>query len=228
MKTLNGKTFKETKQLFKQTIQNILKDNSSYEIDEAALPAYAHNNPLIDYVFWRRVELAYDIASQTRDGRVLDFGCGSGLLSYALAQQNISVVANDTTFAPLPIVRSHIAFPDNVEYWEGNLLNRQIPDGYFDFIIALDVLEHIDNIDEYITVFKRILKPGGIIIVSGPTENIIYKIGRRLAGEKFTGDYHVTDIKAIRKLFEKRTRTTVIRKLMWPFVLFELFVAQAD
>lgn len=228
MKTLNSKTFKETKLLFKRTIQNILKANSSYEIDEAALPAYAHKNPLIDYVFWRRVELAFDIASQTKGGRVLDFGCGSGLLSYALAQQNIRVVANDIVFAPLNIVRKHITFPDGIEYWEGSLLNRQIPDMHFDFIVALDVLEHIDNIDDYITVFKRILKPGGIIIVSGPTENMIYKIGRRLAGQRFTGDYHLTDIKAIRKQFERRTNTTVIRKLMWPFVLFELFVAQID
>src|SRR5580658_2579975 len=78
-------TFSSTKTKFKECIQKVLKTNNSYEIDEAALPAYAHKNLLIDFIFWRRVEIAFKLASKNTSARVLDFGCGSGLLSYALA-----------------------------------------------------------------------------------------------------------------------------------------------
>ena len=37
------------------------------------------------------------------------------------------------------------------------------------------VLEHVDNISEYIQLFEKLLTPNGVIIVSGPTENIFYK-----------------------------------------------------
>jgi hypothetical protein len=61
--------------------------------------------------------------------------------------------------------------------------------------------------------------------VSGPTENILYKIGRKLSGERFTGDYHVNNIGNIRKEFEKTMNVKTISKIIWPFVLFEVFVA---
>jgi len=218
--------FSDTKKKFKGIIQNTLKTNNSYEIDEAALPAYAHKNPLIDFIFWRRVEIAFNMARKNTSSRVLDFGCGSGLLSYALAQSGVNVVANDTVFGPLNIVKKQLDFPKGIDFWEGSLLSRQIPDNYFDTIIALDVLEHINNIDDYITVFRRILKPGGLIIISGPTESLLYKIGRKMAGEKFTGDYHVTNIKTIHSLFAKSMETKVISRLIWPFTLFEIFVAR--
>lgn len=218
--------FIDTKTKFKNAIQELLKSNSSYEIDEAALPAYAHTNPLIDYIFWQRVETAYNYAKQHYPkGKVLDFGCGTGLLSYAIANEGINVVANDVEFRPLKLVKTKVNFPQNIQFVEGDLLKLNLPESSFDLIIALDVLEHINNIDDYIVEYKRILKPGGAVIVSGPTENILYKVGRKLAGEKFTGDYHVNNIGNIRQMFEKRMDTKVIKRLIWPLTLFELFVS---
>ncbi|HTQ27696.1 MAG TPA: methyltransferase domain-containing protein, partial [Puia sp.] len=114
----------------------------------------------------------------------------------------------------------------SIEFIEGDLMQISYPDHSFDYIIALDVLEHINNLDDYILLFKKLLKPGGSIIVSGPTENFLYKIGRKLAGEKFTGDYHVNNIHNIKKSFSKSMDTKTLRKLIWPFTLFELFVAR--
>jgi 2-polyprenyl-3-methyl-5-hydroxy-6-metoxy-1,4-benzoquinol methylase len=218
--------FKDTKIKFKQAVQGILKDHSSYEIDEAALPAYAHKNPVIDYIFWRRVEVAYNYALDNKAKRVLDFGCGTGLLSYALAKEGVNVFAIDLHFGPLNLVKSKVDFPSNIEFAEADLMEYDLPEHSFDMIIALDVLEHIENLDDYIIRFKYLLKPGGKIIVSGPTENFLYKIGRKLAGEKFTGDYHISNINAIKKQFEKQMKVRTLRRLIWPLTLFEIFVAE--
>jgi 2-polyprenyl-3-methyl-5-hydroxy-6-metoxy-1,4-benzoquinol methylase len=218
--------FPAVKRRFKSAIQSILQGHTSYEIDEAALPAYAHTNPFIDYVFWRRVKIAYDYAVSHRANRVLDFGCGTGLLSYALAAAGKEVVAIDLNFAPLTLVKEKIAFPNSITFVEGDLLSHDVGTQPFDLIIALDVLEHISDRRPYIEKFAKLLAPNGAILVSGPSENLLYKFGRRLAGEKFTGDYHVSNIKTIQNDFSRYMATETLATLVWPMTLFEIFVAR--
>ncbi len=219
--------FNSVKKKFKTAFGRILSKQNNYEIDEAALPAYAHKNPLIDYLFWQRVKVAANYANENGSGRkVLDFGCGSGVLSYLLAEQGYAVTACDIEFRPLQLVKEEIDFPTGITFLAGDILSMDLPKGSFDAIFALDVLEHIENLEAYIIRFNELLIPNGSIIVSGPTENILYKIGRSLAGNRFTGDYHVTNIAKIKAKFKLFNKVTTIKKLLFPVVLFEVFVAK--
>ena len=219
-------SFAEIKRRFKSAVQSILDHHSSSEIDEAALPAYAHKNPLIDDIFWRRVRIACDYAIANRSQRVLDFGCGTGLLSYALATAGKDVVAIDLNLAPLRLVRDKVRFPDSIAFIEGELLTQDLDGPQFDLVVALDVLEHISDLNPYISKFSSLLNPNGAIVVSGPSENWLYKVGRRIAGSRFTGDYHVSNIRTIREQFAKSMDTQTIANLVWPLTLFEIFIAR--
>lgn len=220
-------TFKTTKKKFKLAFNKIIHESNNETIDEAALPAYAHKNVLIDYLFWKRVQIAFNYAQQ-HDGskNILDFGCGSGVLSYLLAKQGHEVTSTDIEFSPLHLVKEKIEFPSNISFIESDIISGELKNKTFDIIYALDVLEHIENLDEYILMFKSLLAPNGVIIVSGPTENIFYKIGRNIAGEKFTGDYHVSDISKIKDNFKQFLKVKTLKKLYPPVKLFELFIAQ--
>ncbi len=219
-------TFNDIKTKFKQAFIEILKDKNSYENDEAALPAYAHKNPLIDFLFWKRLNVAFNLVQKNKMKQVLDFGCGSGVLSYMLAQNGVEVTSCDLEFSPLRLVQEKISFPKGIKFMEGDIINQPLPDKSFDAIIALDVLEHIENLADYILLFQRLLKPNGVIIVSGPTENILYKIGRKISGERFTGNYHVTNITKIKKEFSEYLIVKTIRRLIFPVILFEIFTAK--
>lgn len=222
-------TFKSTKKKFKQVFNEILKTTNSYEIDEAALPAYAHKNPLIDHLFWKRLQVAFEHAQKNDSYRtVLDFGCGSGCFSYLLAHNGYEVTATDLDFSPISLVKQKIDFPKNIDFIEGDIIDHDLPDASFDLIFALDVLEHIENLPDYIKLFKRLLTPNGMIIVSGPTENVLYKVGRKLAGNRFTGDYHVTNISKIKSEFDPFLKVNTIKKLIYPLVLFEIFSASKN
>ena len=218
-------SFDQTKRQFKSAVRTIADKNSSYEVSEAALPAYAHANPLIDYIFWKRVQLAYDYAAQQKATRVLDFGCGSGVLSHALASAGHRVTAIDLDFRPLKLVQQHISFPPEIQFVEGNILTSDIGTGY-DLIVALDVLEHIEDLGPLISRFAELLTPAGRILISGPTENWLYKLGRRLAGQRFTGEYHVSNIHTIQQQFHQRMITTHHATLLPVLPLFELFTAR--
>lgn len=219
--------FNSVKKIFKKLFREILDTTKNYELDEAAFPAYAHKNVLIDYLFWKRVQVAFDHAERHKGGKkALDFGCGSGVLSYLLAKNDYDVTAIDIEFRPLNMIKEKIEFPKNIDFIEGDVLTLDLPENSFDVIFALDVLEHIENLQDYTERFQHLLTDTGKIIVSGPTENIFYKIGRKIAGERFTGDYHVTDISKIKSEFENTLHVRTIKKLIFPLVLFELFTAE--
>lgn len=222
-------SFNSTKQQFKKAFNDIITESDNHDIDEAALPAYAHKNVLIDFLFWKRIKIAFAYAQQSNTPKkILDFGCGSGILSYLLANNGHVVTATDIEFSPLKLVQEKIAFPSNITFIEEDIISGNLNPSQFDIIYALDVLEHIENLTDYIQLFEHLLTPSGVIIVSGPTENIFYKIGRQFAGEKFTGDYHVTDISAIKTKFQQFLNVTTLKKLFPPINLFELFLAHKD
>ena len=219
-------TFKEIKIKFKTAFKEVLQGDYLVEMDEAVLPAYAHKNPLIDFLFWERLLTCYRLMKNDSNAKVLDFGCGSGVFSYMLAHNGFEVTANDLNLRPQRLIDNIIKFPDGIKFIEGDILRNRLENSSFDYIIALDSLEHIVDITEYIQLFKRLLKQDGIIIVSGPTENIFYRIGRKFAGNNFSGEFHVSDIKTIKRHFSYSFKINASKKLFYPFVLFEVFTAE--
>ena len=70
---------------------------------------------------------------------------------------------------------------------------------------------------------RTLLKPGGQVVISGPTENIFYKLGRALAGPEYSGDYHERGIVEVRDLLGEQMQVIPIATLYWPVPLFEVF-----
>lgn len=215
----------KAKKKFKAVFQKILEEGDSYEIGEAAIPAYANNNILIDYLFWKRIDhaLLY-VKKYGKNTNVLDFGCGTGVVSYILAKEGYNVTALDIDLEPFKRVQEKIHFPKEIKFIEGDLMVQELHNKQFDIILALDVLEHIEDIDSYLSAFKKLMAPDGIIIISGPSENKLYQIGRKIAGKRFTGDYHVTNILTIRNIFKIHFNILSLKRLFFPIVLFEVFV----
>jgi 2-polyprenyl-3-methyl-5-hydroxy-6-metoxy-1,4-benzoquinol methylase len=130
---------------------------------------------------------------------VLDFGTGSGILLPSLATAAKRIVATDIELAPSQATAAarsikveFVSVPDFPSWTAANPAT-------LDCIFALDVLEHVeaDELEDLSTEFRSLLRPGGRLIVSGPTETVFYKLGRALAG--FKNEYHH------RNIFEHRS-----------------------
>lgn len=217
--------FKTTQKLFKTAISTILKEKgNTYVLSESAFPAYANNNYFIDKLFWGRVYHSYNyILNNYKGSKILDFGCGSGILSYLLGNEGHKVLAYDIIIDPLNMVREQIKFGDNITVSDLPLEKIVESNKYkFDCIVALDVLEHIEDLVPYLEKFKHLLKENGQIIFSGPTENILYKLGRKIAGNDYSGDYHVSNIKTISNIFGTYGKVEKIKTLYTVFPLFEI------
>ena len=218
---MDSKTFLQYKNHFLPAIVKVLKTSQKGSLDEAAFPAYSHPNPFISYLFWKRLHIIITYLENHHPYEsILDFGTGSGVMLPFLGSVAKNVEALDVDVTPAKRIGSIIPFPPNItltEYTEdqSGVYHKES----FDLIVALDVLEHLQNLQKATKWLFSLLKPGGQIIFSGPSENILYKIGRRIAGKDFTGNYHTSNINDVKDEVEKITRVKIIAQL-YPFLNF--------
>jgi SAM-dependent methyltransferase len=176
----------------RRLIQQTRAELSSHDTDDMAIPTWLHWNPLIRWLFWRRLEVVSELADLTPADAVLDFGCGIGLLLPTLCERADQVHATD--------LRLHYARELDKQRQLGvGFINDvdELPAEFLDVIIAADVMEHLDEPADWARRFAGILKPAGRLIVSGPSENALYKLGRFVAGFGGKGEYHHTNIAAL-------------------------------
>lgn len=159
-------------------------------IDELALPSYTHRNCFMRYTFWERLAVALEwVDGLTPAPAVLmDFGSGVGLLLPPLARRGLRVLACDIYPEVTAAAVRHFGI-HSVEVLDAREGLDTVPPRSVDAILALDVLEHVENLDALAAEFARVLRPPGRLLCSLPTENVFYRLGRRLAG--FSGAYHL-------------------------------------
>ena len=225
---MNSSEFASYKTRYRSAIRKVLSGSEPGRLDEAAFPAYSHRNPVINWLFWQRLRTAMNyIEANAPYEKVLDFGCGSGVMLPFLSQHSQQVAAIDIDLLPLEKIKKHSPLASNVEVLDANQVSvSQLPQKTFDLINALDVLEHVDDLPRTLSELLSLLKPGGQLVVSGPTENILYQIGRKLAGPEYSGEYHERGIAEIKRNLSRVSQVKHIATLYWPVPLFEIFAAK--
>ena len=220
--------FNAYKAEFRAVIRKVLAESEQGRMDEAGFPAYSHPNPLINWLFWQRLHKVIDYIERNAPyEHVLDFGCGSGVMLPFLCGVSKRVTAMDIDLVPFDRVSRLRAFPTNLQVQDARKVTlKDLPKASFDLIVATDVLEHVEDLPGTLADMGALLKPGGQIIISGPTENILYKIGRKLAGPEYSGDYHERGILEVRKLLAAQMQVIHIATLYWPVPLFEVFAGR--
>lgn len=133
--------------------------NRWWDVDGPQKPLHALNPVRLQYVA-RRVTL--------RGARVLDIGCGGGLLSEALAREGAEVTAIDLAPELIKVARLHslesgVTVDYHVQAAED--LAAEQP-GSFDVVTCMEMLEHVPDPGAIIGACQRLLKPGGQLFLS--------------------------------------------------------------
>jgi len=102
------------------------------------------------------------LIDRDRFARILDVGCGAGLFFDALAPfGHVEGIESDTA-----LVQQSGKWRDRISM--GELDDSFQPDSPFDTILMLDVLEHVANPEQMLGSARRILQPGGRIVITVP------------------------------------------------------------
>lgn len=116
--------------------------------------------------------LASDAAAP---GRVLDLAAGTGAMSLRLRDAGYSVTATD-------YVTENFKLHSDFEFFQADL-NEDFPDAFrdaFDVVMASEIIEHLENPRHFARQCARVLRAGGLVILSSPnidsTESIILNL----------------------------------------------------
>jgi 2-polyprenyl-6-hydroxyphenyl methylase / 3-demethylubiquinone-9 3-methyltransferase len=106
--------------------------------------------------------------------KVLDVGCGGGILSDAMARAGASVTGIDMSAKALGVARLHAleASTEGVEYREitAEAIAAEMP-GAFDVVTCMEMLEHVPDPASVVGACARLVKPGGSIFFSTINRN---------------------------------------------------------
>ena len=104
--------------------------------------------------------------------RLLDIGCGGGLLSEPMARLGAEVVGADAAAGNIPVARLHAAQSGlQIDYRHTTAEALAEAGERFDIVLNMEVVEHVADPLAYLTACQTLLKPSGLMICSTLNRN---------------------------------------------------------
>jgi len=104
--------------------------------------------------------------------RILDIGCGGGLLSEPMARLGADVVGADAAAGNIPVAQVHAAQSGlTIDYRHTTAEAMAAANEQFDVVLNMEVVEHVADPLSFLTVCQTLLRPGGLHVCSTINRN---------------------------------------------------------
>ncbi|MGB5446218.1 MAG: bifunctional 2-polyprenyl-6-hydroxyphenol methylase/3-demethylubiquinol 3-O-methyltransferase UbiG [Psychromonas sp.] len=104
--------------------------------------------------------------------RLLDIGCGGGLLSEPMARHGAEVVGADAAARNIPVAKIHAEKSGLSIDYRHTMAEALVDEGeQFDVILNMEVIEHVADPQVFLNACAALLKPGGLMICSTINRN---------------------------------------------------------
>ncbi len=105
--------------------------------------------------------------------RLLDIGCGGGLLSEPMARLGAAVVGADAAEGNIPVAQLHARRVGlDIDYRHSTAEALEAAGERFDVVLAMEIVEHVADPLEFLTSCQKLLKPGGLMLTSTLNRNL--------------------------------------------------------
>lgn len=99
--------------------------------------------------------------------RLLDIGCGGGLISEPMARLGAAVTGADAAAENIEVARLHAEQSGLAIDYRAVTAESLLAEGaQFDVVLALEIVEHVADPQQFLTTCARLLRPGGVLIAS--------------------------------------------------------------
>ena len=133
-------------------------------------PLHKFNPVRLEYIKRKTCEnfgRRYDAPDALAGLRLLDIGCGGGLLSEPMARLGADVVGVDPSETNVEIARLHAAQSDlAIDYRATTAETLNANGETFDIVLNMEVVEHVADVDLFIRECANMVRPGGLMFIA--------------------------------------------------------------
>ena len=146
-----------------------------WDLEGKFKPLHMLNPTRLDYIT-RQIAAEYDrdlTGNAPFAGlRILDIGCGGGLLCEPMARLGADVVGADAAERNIPVAKVHAEQSGlTIDYRFTTAEDMAATGEQFDVVLNMEVVEHVADPLSYLTACQQLLKPGGLHICSTINRN---------------------------------------------------------
>lgn len=99
--------------------------------------------------------------------RLLDIGCGGGLVAEPLTRLGAEIVGLDASATNIGVARSHAAESElTIDYRHGTAEDLAAAGEAFDVVLALEIVEHVADLEAFFAAAGTLIRPGGALFVA--------------------------------------------------------------
>ncbi len=147
-----------------------------WDVNGKFKPLHMFNPIRIEYIT-EKIKQEFNLLNRNnnflKDLKILDIGCGGGLISEPLARLGGEVTGIDASEKNIKVAKLHSKKNNlNINYL--NKSPEQLNDSEkFDIVLNLEIVEHVENVDLYIKSCSNLLKKNGIMFTATLNRTII-------------------------------------------------------
>lgn len=146
-----------------------------WDVNGKFKPLHMLNPCRLDYIT-TQIAAEFDRDLKTREAfkglRILDIGCGGGLLAEPMARLGAEVVGADAAERNIPVAKVHAEQSGlDIDYRHTTAEAMAAEGEQFDVVLNMEVVEHVSDPLAYLTACQQLLIPGGLMICSTINRN---------------------------------------------------------
>lgn len=127
-----------------------------------------------------RRQRVYELLDSYNRGKVLDIGCGPGIMVDHLINKGFEFFGVDISREMINECKRKFGHIKSAHFSVGNIEKLQFSDSYFDVVVNMGVVEYLDDDKPAVEEMARVLKPGGIVIITLPNKLSPYRVWDRI------------------------------------------------
>ncbi len=125
-----------------------------------------------------------------RGARGLDSGCSDGVMLWHLERAGVQAVGLDVSRAGLDLASAEVTRRLGRTPWLVQGSGELLPFGAetFDYVVALEYIEHVTGPRRHLSELRRVLRPGGVVVLTTPRRDLRQQVSSHYHVQEFTAE----------------------------------------